>query len=96
MKKHKLADFKIPENYYQNCHPNLLDFNIDEKEEYLLSGFILINSETEKWRKRVEPLLKTKYILTPCRMITSNYFFEKGCCSSEMNESIDRVNVIRN
>ncbi len=44
--KHKLTDFNIPDNYHKNSHPNLLDFNIDEKEKFLLSGFILINSET--------------------------------------------------
>ena len=30
-KKHKLSEYKIPETYYETCHPNLLDLNIDEK-----------------------------------------------------------------
>lgn len=28
-KQHSLSNYKIPENYYENCHPNLLDLEVD-------------------------------------------------------------------
>lgn len=30
-KQFSFMNYKIPENYYEYCHPNLLDLEIDEK-----------------------------------------------------------------